>query len=100
MKGSGLTLYKTNNGIEIYETVDDLLQKDITEIWGYGGKYYVSVKSDNFYDNRIWIVDKKTKQVSKGYYIDIMLDIADKATPVDPETLRRGCSKTAPKKEK
>ena len=82
-------MYKTNNGMEIYESVDDLLQKDITEIWDYDGEYYVSVRSDSFYDGRIWIVDKDTKQVSKGYYTDFIVDIMDKATPVDPEILRR-----------
>lgn len=77
------------SGLEVYETFEELLNKGVTGIWDYQGAYYIRVKLDDQYDSRIWIVNKGNKKVSHTDYIDFMLDIRDKATPVDPKTLRR-----------
>lgn len=82
-------MYKCKgSGLEVYETFGELLDKGITAVWDYKGKYYVRVKLDDDYDNRIWIVDKKTRKISDMYFTKFF-EFIDKATPVDPETLRR-----------
>lgn len=83
-------MYKVQeSGLEVYETFEELLNKGITAIWDYQDNYYIRVKLDDNYDNRIWIVDKKSQKVSNMFFTEFMIFIEDKATPVDPETLRR-----------
>lgn len=84
-------MYKTKeSGLTVYETLDELLNSDIEFVSDYNGKYYIGVKPESKYDNSIWKVDKRTGEVSCSSFIDYMLEIEDKATPVDPKTLRKG----------
>lgn len=85
-------MYVTSNGVEVYETLEDLIHKGITGVCEDQDNYYVGVKKNDYYDTAIWIVNKKTLKVSLGDYIDFMLDIEDKAKPVDPEILMKRVS--------
>lgn len=82
-------MYITSGGAEMYEAPQELVGKGVISAWDYKENYYVVVKSDDRYDSRIWIVNKKTKQISYGFYPIVMSDIIDDATPVDAETLKR-----------
>lgn len=83
-------MYTTDNGIEIYETLQDLLSKDILKVGEYDEKYYVELKTDDPYDNTVWIVDKNTLEVSWIHFTTFIIeDIDEKVKPVDIETLRR-----------
>lgn len=83
-------MYKCKgSGLEVYEDVAELIDKGITNIWEYQGKYYICVAVDDQYDNRIWIVDKETNKISDMYFTEFMLFMEDKATPVNPEVLKR-----------
>ncbi len=72
-----------------YDTLDELLQIELDWIREYGDFYYVKPKSENFYNLTVYKVDKKTGKASYKDYIDYFVETNDKATPVDPETLRR-----------
>ena len=51
---------------------------------------YITVNTDDLYDNRVWIVNKKTNKVSHILFTTFIVEgIDEKATPIDPETLRR-----------
>lgn len=76
------------SGLEVYESFEELISKGVVSAWDYHGKYYVVVESEDYYDNRIWIVDKKTKEISDDYYTKF-IQFMNKATPVDPKTLKR-----------
>lgn len=83
-------MYKVKeSGLYVYETFDELIQNKITGAWDYDGKYYVTVESNNHYDNRIWVVDKKTLKVSRIYFTDFIIDYLDKAKQINPEMLKR-----------
>lgn len=83
-------MYLTSNGIEIYETLQDLLKKGINYVGEYDGNYYITVDTDDPYDNRVWVVNKETSKVSHmSFTTFIVEDIDEKAKPVNPETLRR-----------
>ena len=91
-KGEAVLMYVTEgSGLEVYETFEDLVNKGITAIWDYQNNYYIRVKLDDNYDNRIWVVDKKSKKVSDMFFTDFF-EFIDKATEIDPETLRKRVS--------
>lgn len=89
-------MYKNKGGGIIYETLAELLSAGITYAAEYEGNYYIKVRpapdrysSDGIcYDNEIWKVDKKTGKASYMMFTQYILMFEDKATPVDPETLR------------
>ncbi len=76
------------SGLEIYESFEELIDKGVVSAWDYRDKYYIVVESEDYYDNRIWIVDKKTKEISDDYYTKF-IQFMDEATPIDPKTLKR-----------
>lgn len=83
-------MYKCEgSGLIVYETFDELLDADIEIMSDYDGFYYIRLKPQELYDDSIWKVDKRTGEVSCSSFIDYMLDIQDKATPIDPKTLKR-----------
>lgn len=75
-------------GLTEYETFDELLDADIIEMTEYGENYYIRVKPQQFYDNTMWVVNKRTNEVSFILFTQY-LRIKDKATPVNPDTLRK-----------
>ncbi len=82
--------YEDGSDSALYETLDELLKLHNIKVYKYDGFFYVNVIDDAPYYNTIYKVDVKTRKASYyGDKIGFMLDITDKATPVDPETLRR-----------
>lgn len=84
--------FKYEDGTDgiIYETLDELLMLSNIEVYKCDEFFYINVIEDAPYYNTIYKVDTKTKKASYyGDKIGFMLDIKDKATPVDPKTLRR-----------
>lgn len=77
------------DGVE-YETLDELLLLPDIKIDEYEGYYYVTVYEDAPYYNIMYKVDINTRKATY-YWDDIgyVLDIRDKAKPINPETLRR-----------
>lgn len=59
---------------------------DVTE---YRNCYYIAIVNPSKFDSTIYQVDKSIRKVSYMDLLTYMLFIEDKATPVDPETLRR-----------
>lgn len=78
------------SGEIIYESLDELLHADIVSASEYGDNYYIVAKREYAYSNCIWKVDKKTGKASYMMYTEYLLTIADKATEIDPTTLKRG----------
>lgn len=75
-------------GLTEYETFDELLNAEIIEFTEDENNYYILLKPEQQYDNCIWIVNKKTEEVSFMYYTSYFA-IADNVTPVDPKTIKR-----------
>lgn len=75
----------------IEETLDDIFSynRKIDFVTECEGHYYIRLEPEHNYDEAMWKVNKKTHKVSCIHLIDYMLDIEDKATPIDSETLRR-----------
>lgn len=76
-------------GLTEYETFDELLNADIIEITEDADNYYILTKPQQYYENNIWIVNKKTEKVSFMYYTQYLGDYIENVTPVNPETLKR-----------
>lgn len=76
-------------GLTEYETFDELLKADIIEFTEDGTNYYIRTKPQQYYENNIWIVNKKTKKVSFMYYTEYLGDYMENVTPIDPATLKR-----------
>lgn len=79
------------SGLMQYETFDEILNAEIVQATEYGDNYYFIVKYDDIYHNTVWVVNRKTEEVSSMSLIDYMFisEIEDKATPIDPKTLKR-----------
>ena len=83
-------MYKCpKSGLIVYETVDDFHNQTITLACENAQNYYFTVRSHDFYDNRIWIVDKSSKAVSYMSFTDWMCDVMDSTTPMEVEVLKR-----------
>lgn len=83
-------MYKCpKSGLIVYETVDDFRDQTITLAFEDAQNYYFRVASHDFYDNRIWIVNKSTKAVSDMYFTDWMCDVMDSTTPMEVGVLKR-----------
>lgn len=81
------------SGLEVYEKIEDFLDKTITEAYDYSDKYYFTIKSKDNYDNRIWIIDKKTKKVSNMFYTEFIATIEDDTKLMNPEKMKEALSK-------
>lgn len=73
----------------IYETLEELLQLSNIRVSEYSEKYYVEILEDSPCYSTVYEVNKRNNKAIYMEIIDYMLDIEDKATPIDPETLRR-----------
>lgn len=72
-----------------YETLEELLKLPTIEIREDGDSFYVNVIEDAPYYNVLYKVDKKTHKASYyGDKIGYMIDIHEKAKPVDPKTIK------------
>lgn len=83
-------MYKCEeNGLTVYETLDELLHTNIIYASEYEGFYYIRVKPEYHYSNCIWKVDKKTGKSSYMMYTEYIITIMDKAREIDPASLRK-----------
>ncbi|MBR1703113.1 MAG: hypothetical protein IJ716_14395 [Lachnospiraceae bacterium] len=82
--------FKYDDGTDgiAYETIEELLNAGVTFAAEYNGAYYIQLKAEGYFDHGMYKVDKQTKKVSYFDMIDFMVDIKDKAVPVDLEKLR------------
>lgn len=76
-------------GLTEYETFDELLNAEIIEFTEDEKNYYIRTKPEQYFENNIWIVDKKTEEVSFMYYTGYICDVMDNVTPVDPAKIKR-----------
>jgi hypothetical protein len=81
-------MYKIDGWCEVYETTDDLIDKGIIAVWDYQNNYYVRVKLNDNYDNRIWIVNKKNHKVSWMAFTDFF-EYIDEAKEITPDEFIR-----------
>lgn len=71
-----------------YKTFEELVKEEISYMGEYSGYYYIKLKSDDFYDNSMWKVNKKTKEVSYMLFTQFF-EIADKAKVIDPVDFKK-----------
>ena len=77
------------SGLMQYETFDELLNADNLGIITENKKnYYIIINYDNQYHNTVWVVNKKTQNVSQIYFTEYLVYIMDNTTPVDLKTLK------------
>lgn len=83
-------MYKDKgSGMIIYKTFDELLTSKLLWVTGCDEYYYMKPPLDDYYDERVYKVNKKTKEVSCIHYIDYMSDIESHTISIGLETLRR-----------
>ena len=58
------------SGLIEYESASEILNSDISTIWEDSENYYFKLKTEDIYDETIWIVNKKTNNVSQMDFID------------------------------
>ena len=84
-------MYKIDGWCTVFETVDELLAQDIVEATEYDGNYYIRLHDKDVYANVIWVVNKRTGAVTQMSLVDYLCvsNIADKAKPIDPATIKK-----------
>lgn len=83
-------MYKDKgSGMIMYETFDELLTSKLLFVTECDEYYYMKPSLDDYYDERVYKVNKKTKEVSCMHCIDYMCDIESYTTSVNIEALRR-----------
>ncbi len=78
------------SGMTVYEDLNELLSAEIISVSEHDGYYYIKLKPYCDYDNSIWKVDKQTGKASYMMFTEYICNIMDKATEINPATLRRG----------
>lgn len=79
------------NEIIVYDTVEELLSEPIAYAWMDDNNYYLMHKSDGdtgWSDCGMYTVNKKTKKVDRGEYLNFMLNVEDKTVPLDVSKLK------------
>ena len=82
----------------VYDTdptpLSELLKKNIAWAYVWNDYYMFKLKTDDMYDNSVYVINKNTKKVEWGYYTAIGIAIKDEiqATEISPEELRRALS--------
>lgn len=76
-----------NTGLIEYETFEEILNE---ALWCTEDKdnYYILTKPQQYYENNIWIINKKTEEVSFMYFTKYICDYMDDVSPVDLESLK------------
>lgn len=71
-------------------TFEELLNSRIYMMTEDKNHYYIKLDTDYNYDDSLWVVDKKSKNVSYMSNMEYVFSgTHDNTKPVDPETLRR-----------
>ena len=81
----------TPEGIEMYESLEEMISAGIESVYEYEENYYLNVRSNDFYSNTIWGLNKNTGNISrKNFVCDFILTgICDKAKEINPAILKR-----------
>lgn len=73
---------KVIDGIVIYETVEDILEAKIEQVYDYEGFYFIALKPESVWDNSAWIMNKSTKEVKHTFYT-AMFEAMDNGKKID-----------------
>jgi len=73
--------------------VKDLSRQKIESVSYLYGFYYVVLVPDEFYVNEAWKVDEHTGKTEPMFYTDYLVDIEDKARPIDVKVFKQWASK-------
>ena len=69
-------------------SLEEVLKLDITYAAEYGDSYYFQPQSDDKFDHCMWKVNKKSVEVSYFDMIEFIINIADDAVTIDPNSIR------------
>lgn len=76
-------------GLTMYDTFDEILNAEIVLFTEDENNYYIRTKPQQYFENNVWIIDKKTEKVSFMYFTGYMCEVMDNVTPVDPKNIKR-----------
>jgi len=83
-------MYKNKvTGLTEYETFEELLKAEIISFTEDKENYYIRLVPEQTFENTIWVVNKKTKNVSWIAFTVYICNIIDKVTPVDIEKIKK-----------
>lgn len=71
------------SGLIEYELASEILNSDISTIWEDSENYYFKLKTEDIYDETVWIVNKKTNKVSQIDFIDFSWNKKKNAREID-----------------
>ena len=71
-------MYKLKNGEgTVYETFDELLNADIESVFEDENNYYFHLVPECYFENAMWVVNKKTYEVSYMMFTKFRFEILD-----------------------
>jgi hypothetical protein len=84
-------MYKLDNGVTVYETLDDLLNADIESVYEDDNNYYFHLVPECYYENAVWVVDKQTSIVSYIMYTEFLCEhmYEEGTRQISPESINR-----------
>lgn len=53
--------------VEVFKNATEFMDKDVVEVYETDSSYYVKLKSEEYYDDSMWKIDKSTGMVE---YVD------------------------------
>ena len=81
---------------DVYDTdpmqLSELLKRDILRAYKWDNYYVFKIKTDDYYDAQVFIVDSSTKKVEWGYYTTLGIVVEENGREITPEELRRALS--------
>ena len=82
-----------NYSFDVYDTnrtpLSELLKKEIAWARVWNGYYLFKLKTDDRYDNTVYMINKNTKKVEWGYYTSLGFVVEENGTSISPEELKR-----------
>lgn len=77
----------------VYDTnrtpLSELLKNEIAWACVYNDYYAFKLKTNDIYDNTVYMINKNTKKVEWGYYTSLGITIEENGTSISPEELKR-----------
>lgn len=78
---------------DVYDTdptpLSELLEKDILWAYKWNNYYVFKIKTDDYYDAQVFIIDNSTKKVEWSYYTTLGIVAEENGTEITPEELRK-----------
>ena len=78
---------------DVYDTdltpLSELLEKDILWAYKWNNYYVFKIKTDDYYDAQVFIIDNSTKKVEWSYYTTLGIVTEENGTEITPEELRK-----------